>query len=88
MPTLSTPGSLELSYSWEVFDLNQSKILPTKGEIKEAPASAHATAWVREKIKVQLHEIPSASNFLTACIPYQVPAILIKIQFLGTPDCS
>jgi len=33
----------------DVFALNQSSILPTKGEIKKAPASAHATAWVKEK---------------------------------------
>ena len=32
--------------------LNQSRILPTKGEIKKAPDSAHATACVNEKIKV------------------------------------
>ncbi len=68
--------------------LNQSRILPTKGDIKNAPASAQATAWVNEKIRVQLHEIPSASNCLTACIPSQVPAILIRILFRPIPDCS
>ena len=70
----------------EVLALNQSRILPTKGDIKKAPASAQATAWVKEKINVQLQEMPSDSNFLTACIPSQVPAIFIKIRLLGTPD--
>jgi len=49
-----------------VLALNQSRILPTKGEIKKAPDSAHATACVNEKIKVQLQLIPSDSNCFTA----------------------
>ena len=32
----------------------QSKILPTNGEIKVTPASAHATAWANENKRVKL----------------------------------
>jgi hypothetical protein len=34
--------------------LNQSRIRPTKGEIKVTPASAQATAWPKPKSKVKL----------------------------------
>ena len=65
-----------------------SSSLPIKGETYVAPALAANNAWPDENINVQLHDIPSASNYFTAWIPSQVPAIFIKILFLGTPDCS
>ena len=37
---------------------------------------------------MQLQEIPSDSNFLTAWMPSQVPATFIRIRLFGTPDCS
>ena len=43
------PGSSNRLYSFTPVDLtNQSKIRPTKGEIRVTPASAHATAWSKK----------------------------------------
>merc|ERR1719393_157972 len=84
--TLCTPGSSAGAYpSTPVDFLYQSIIRPTKGEMRVAPASAHATAWTLLKIRVQLHVMPSASRILQAWMPSHVEAILMRMRDLSMP---
>lgn len=84
-----TPGSSSGSNSFFVLlAKNQSRILPTKGEIKVTLASAQATAWEKENKSVRLHLIPSFSNCSAAFIPSQVEANLIKTLSFLTPFSS
>ena len=51
---------------------------PTKGEIRNTPASAQATACANENSRVRLHWIPSRSSRSAARMPSHVLAILIS----------
>lgn len=41
---------------------DQSKMRPTKGEIRVTPASAHATAWAKPNSSVRLQWMPCSSS--------------------------
>ncbi|MCY1455432.1 hypothetical protein D9M71_725670 [compost metagenome] len=66
----------------------QSRIRPTNGEIRNAPASLQASAWVGLKISVRLQSMPSACSWRAASTPSQVAAILISTLLRGTPAAS
>lgn len=53
---------------------HQSRMRPTKGEIRVALASAAATAWAKEKRSVMLQWMPSFSRVRAAWMPSQVVA--------------
>jgi len=75
-----TPGSsagLNPSTPW--LALCQSMMRPTKGEISVHPASAQATAWAIEKMRVKLHVIPSFSRISAALIPSHYRMIAIQL---------
>ncbi len=84
--TEMTPGSVSEVYVFPVLALNQSKIRPTKGEMRKTLASAAATAWTSENRRVRLQLIPkSRCRMRAAWIPSQVEAILIRTRDLSTP---
>lgn len=86
--TLLTPGSSEALYSFLVAALYQSRIRPTKGEMRKAPASAAAMAWTSENMRVRLVLMPYLlCRISAALIPSQVEAILIRMRSLEIP-CS
>jgi hypothetical protein len=59
---------------------------PTKGEIRNAPASAAATAWTMEKSRVRLQLIPCWDcRMWAAWIPSQVEATLMRMRSLEMP---
>ncbi|MNV56780.1 hypothetical protein D3C71_1490820 [compost metagenome] len=66
----------------------QSRMRPTNGEIRNAPASEQARAWVGLKISVRLQSMPSACSTRAASTPAQVAAILISTLLRGTPAAS
>lgn len=81
-----TPGSLAPLKSWVGWlFLYQSKILPTKGDIKKSLDYAHWTACVLLKISVILQFILSLFKVSAALIPSHVEAILIKTRSFSTP---
>mmetsp|Transcript_22744 Transcript_22744/g.57934 ORF Transcript_22744/g.57934 Transcript_22744/m.57934 type:complete len:213 (-) Transcript_22744:339-977(-) len=83
-----TPGSSSPTKSFPVFFLCQSRMRPTKGEMRVAPASAAATACARQKSRVMLHVIPSFSKISAARMPSHVVAILISTLSFPTPISS
>jgi hypothetical protein len=87
--TLETPGSSSLAYSFLLAALNQSRIRPTKGEMRKAPASAAAMAWGRENMSVRLQLMPwSRCRISAALMPSHVEAILIRTRSLLMPSFS
>lgn len=84
-PTLLTPGSSEGEKSFFMAALYQSRIRPTKGEMRKASASAAAMAWTRENMRVKLQLTPSFWRISAALMPSQVEAILIRIRSLEIP---
>lgn len=66
--------------------LYQSRMRPTKGEMRKAPASAAAMAWTMENMRVRLQLMPcSDCRMCAALIPSQVEAILIRTRSLEMP---
>ena len=63
----------------------QSRMRPTKGEIRNTPASAQATAWAKENSRVRLQWMPSRSSRSAARMPSQVEAILISRRSVPMP---
>jgi hypothetical protein len=87
--TLVTPGSSSLAYSFLVAALYQSRMRPTKGEMRKAPASAAAMAWTRENMSVRLQLMPwSRCKISAALIPSHVDATLIRMRSLEMPSAS
>ena len=74
-----TPGSSSMVAGVWPLATYQSRIRPTNGEIRNAPASLQASAWVGLKIRVRLQSMPSACRMRAASTPSQVAAILIRI---------
>mmetsp|Transcript_37468 Transcript_37468/g.63830 ORF Transcript_37468/g.63830 Transcript_37468/m.63830 type:complete len:304 (-) Transcript_37468:326-1237(-) len=88
--TATTPGSLSGStVAYPSFALCQSKIRPVKGEMRRAPACAHATACATPNTSVRLQVTPSSfSKARLACTPSHVAASLIRTRARGTPAAS
>ena len=61
---------------------------PTKGEIRNTPASAQATAWAKENSSVRLQWMPARSSCSAARMPSQVEAILISRRSRPMPSAS
>src|SRR5690606_2853746 len=83
-----TPGSSSMlagAWPWATY---QSRMRPTNGEIRNAPASEQASAWVGLKISVRLQSMPSACSTRVASTPAQVAAILISTLSRGTPAAA
>lgn len=75
-----------MAYSFLVWALNQSRIRPTNGEMRKAPASAAAMAWVKLNMSVRLVLMPwSRCRISAALIPSHVEAILIRTRSLEMP---
>ncbi len=86
LSTLCTPGSSWAEYSFLFAALYQSRMRPTKGEIRKAPASAPAMACTSENISVRLQLMPcSFCRMRAAWIPSQVEAILMRMRDLSMP---
>eukprot|EP00967_Tisochrysis_lutea_P093423 scaffold135150_cov31-Tisochrysis_lutea.AAC.1 len=61
---------------------------PGNGEMSRAPACAAATAWMKPKMSVMLHVIPSFSNSRAAWMPSHVPASFTRTRERSTPSAS
>ena len=85
--TLLTPGSSWDSYpSFFSCALYQSRMRPTKGEIRKAPASAAAMACGKENISVRLQLTPYLDcRVCAALMPSHVEATLIRMRSFETP---
>ena len=66
----------------------QSRMRPTNGEIRKAPASAQASAWVLLKIRVRLQSMPSRCSWRAASTPSQVAATLISTRSRPMPRAA
>jgi hypothetical protein len=86
--TERTPGSVSPVYGPPPFLTYQSRMRPTNGEIRNAPASAAAMACTSENSSVRLQSIRSRRRISAARIPSQVDATLMRTFSRGTRRAS
>ena len=74
--------------AWSTPATYQSRMRPTKGEMRVAPTDAAATAWAKLNSSVMLQWMPSASRISAAWQPSQVVASLMSTRSRDTPAVS